>query len=67
MIGVNCEKPVVEETRPPEYIVKATFCPVNGPMFSTGSGPFLSRAVAEEAACRMLFDPRVICTEILET
>ena len=66
MIGVNTDKPVAEETSPPGYIVKATFLPGNGQPFCTGSGPFQSRPIAEEADCRMLFDPRVICAEIVE-
>ena len=66
MIGVDCDKAASEEPRPLEFIVRATFLPPGCAAFVTGSGPFQSRATAEEAACRMLFDPRVICVEIIE-
>ncbi len=66
MIGVQFETPAPAEKRPPEYLVKSTFLPGDGSMFATCSGAFRSRAIAEEAACRMLFDPRVICAEIIE-
>ena len=66
MIGVSTDKPSAEKFSEPQYIIKATFAPGNGTMFVTGSGPFQSRPIAEEGACRMLFDPRVICAEIIE-
>jgi hypothetical protein len=54
------------EPRPPEYLVKATFWPVSDTLFQTFSGAWLSREIAEEAAGRMLCDPRVVCVEIIE-